>query len=197
MSSVVDIKAYMGVSNSRLLVMIDLQVGNFQRLARENAHELDRALESCRDAIRHAREAGIPIAFTRPADGLGLIDRKAQSPWILGLEPKRSDMVFERGQPSCYGNLLFEDIVSRVGSFAIGGLAAEEICLATAIDASHRGHHVTFLTDAAVSRPRQNADAKSVHLTATRAIELFADVATTSHWLIATAQRTLRGRRYG
>jgi hypothetical protein len=32
---------------------------------------------------------------------------------------------------------------------------------------------------------------------ATRAIELFADIATTRHWLVATSPRTSKGHRYG
>jgi nicotinamidase-related amidase len=197
MNSVIDLKTYVGASNSRLLVMVDLQEENYGRLARDDAAELDRSLESCRAAIRHARNSGLPIAFTRCAEGRGLIERSAQSAWISGFEPKRSDMVFERQQPSCYSNPLFEDVVSQIGSFAIGGLAAEEICLATAIDASHRGHRVTFLSDASASRRRHNADAGAVHVVATNAIELFADIATTDHWLVATSQRPLRGHRYG
>jgi nicotinamidase-related amidase len=197
MSSVVDLTTYIGASNSRLLVMVDLQEENYDRLARDYAVELDRSLESCRAAIRHARNSGLPIAFTRRAEGLGLIERSAQSAWLSGFEPKRSDMVFERQEPSCYSNPLFGDVVSQIGSFAIGGLAAEEICLATAIDASHRGHRVTFLSDASASRRRHNADARAVHVVATNAIELFADIATTDHWLLATSQRPLRGHRYG
>jgi nicotinamidase-related amidase len=197
MSSVIDLKAYIGASNSRLLVMVDLQEDNFCQLARDHHGDLDGSLENCKAAIRHARNSGIPIAFTRRAAAPGLVDRKVQSPWIPGLEPKRADMVFERQQPSCYGNPLFDDVMARIGNFAIGGLAAEEVCLATAIDASHRDHHVTFLSDASVSRRRHDADARAVHGVATSAIELFADVVTTSHWLVATSQRPLRGHRYG
>ena len=100
------------------------------------------------------------------------------SAWISGFEPKRSDMVFERQQPSCYTNQLFEDVVSQTGSFAIAGLVAEESCLATAIDAAHRGHHVTFLSDASVSRwpARCRRHGRCMSLT-TKAMELFADVA--------------------
>jgi nicotinamidase-related amidase len=146
-------------------------------------------------AITHARNMGLPIAFTRHAERAGSIEGSAA--WISGFEPKRSDMVFERQQPSCYANQLFGDVVSRTGGFAIAGLIAEETCLATAIDASHRGHHVTFLNDASVSRSRHDADAQSVHAVTTRAMELFADVATTRHWLVATSPRTLKGQQHG
>ena len=86
-------------------------------------------------------------------------------------------MVFERQQPSCYSNQLFENVVSQAGSFAIAGLIAEETCLATAIDASRRGHHVTFLSDASASRAGPIPMLLRCTRVATKAIELFADVA--------------------
>src|SRR6476620_3244020 len=106
-------------------------------------------------------------------------------------------MVLERQQPSCYSNQLFEDVVSQAGNFAIAGLIAEETCLATAIDASRRGHRVTFLSDASASRGRNAADADAVHLITTKAIGLFADIAPTRTWLLETSPRTLKEHRYG
>jgi len=175
MNSVIDLRSYVSASNTRLLVMVDLQERNYDKLAKDRASDLARSMENCTLAIRHARSLGLPIAFTRQA----------------------GHMVFERQQPSCYTNQLFEDTVSRVGGFAIAGLVAEETCLATAIDASHRGHRVTFLSDASASRGRNAADAETVHLITTKAIGLFADIATTRHWLLATSPRTLEGHRYG
>jgi nicotinamidase-related amidase len=198
MSSVIDLRTYVGASSRRLLVMVELQVKNYDELAKDNAPDLRRALDNCIAAIRHARELTIPIAFTRHGDdGPGMLERAGQSAWISGLEPRRSDMVFERQQPSCYSNHLFENVVSQAGSFAIAGLIAEETCLATTIDASRRGHHVTFLNDASASRCRHNTDAAAVHVLATKAIELFADVASTGQWLVATSQRPVKGHRYG
>ena len=197
MNSVIDLRSYVSASNTRLLVMVDLQERNYDKLAKDRASDLARSMENCTLAIRHARSLGLPIAFTRQAGHPGWIERPAQAAWISGFEPKRSDMVFERQQPSCYTNQLFEDTVSRVGGFAIAGLVAEETCLATAIDASHRGHRVTFLSDASASRGRNAVDAGAVHLVTTKAIELFADIATTRHWLLATSPRTLKGHRYG
>jgi nicotinamidase-related amidase len=198
MSSVIDLRTYVGASSRRLLVMVDLQEKNYDALAKDNASDLQRSLDNCMALIRHAREFAIPIAFTRHGDvGPGMLERSSPSAWISGLEPRRSDMVFERQLPSCYSNHLFENVVSQAGGFAIAGLVAEETCLATAIDASRRGHHVTFLGDASASRGRHNSDAAAVHALATRAIELFADIASTGQWLIATSQRPLKGHRYG
>lgn len=197
MNPVIDLRSYVGASRGRLLVMVDLQQKNHAALAKADAAELSRALDNCMSAIRHARNSGIPIAFTRQGDGPAGSGQPQHSAWIAGFEPKRSDMVFELQQASCYGNHLFANIVSQTGSFAIAGLVAEETCLATAIDASRRGHRVTFLRDASASRSRQEADAAAVHGVTTRTIGLFADTAATDHWLMATSQRSLKGHRYG
>ncbi len=197
MSSVIDLQTYVGASSSRLLVMVDLQEKNYDELSKDRGSDLTRALDNCMLALRHARNLGLPIAFTRQGEDPELVDGSAHSAWISGFEPKRSDMVFERQQPSCYANRLFDDVVSQIGSFAVAGLVADETCLATAIDASHRGHRVTFLSDASASRGRSAADAGEVHAVATNAIELFADIVTTRHWLVATAPRSSRGHQYG
>ncbi len=197
MSAVIDLRAYLGEPRSRLLVMVDLQMRNYDDLARDPLCDIARCLENCMMAIQHARASGLPIAFTRQGVEGGPGERSANSAWIPGFEPKRSDMVFERQRPSCYANRLFDDIVSQNGSFALAGLVADETCLATAIDAAHRGHHVTFLSDASVSRGRAETDARSVHGVTMTAMELFADVRATRRWLIATSQPITRGHRYG
>ncbi|QPF83695.1 isochorismatase family protein [Bradyrhizobium genosp. L] len=197
MSSVINLRSYVGASSTGLLVMVDLQTRSCEDLARDNPQLVARVLDNCRVAIRHARAIGLPIAFTRRCDAAAPGERAPPSPWIAGFEPKRADMVFEREQPSCYGNPLFEDVVSRIDGFAIAGFCAEDGCLATAIDAFHRGKQVTFLDDASISRPRYGVDAAAVHAVAARAIELFADASATRQWLLATAQRPLKGHRYG
>jgi nicotinamidase-related amidase len=197
MSAVIELRAYLGEPRSRLLVLVDLQIRNYEELARDPLCDLAGCLENCMAAIQHARAQGLPIAFTRQGEEQRPSERSAQSAWIPGFEPKRSDMVFERERPSCYANRLFDNIVSQSGSFALAGLMADEACLATAIDAAHRGHHVTFLGDASVSRGRLGADARSVHAVTAKAMELFADVRATRRWVIATSQSTTRGHRYG
>ena len=196
MSSIIDLRTYIGASNGRLLVMVDLQQENYDAVGERPCvrSRRGRLKTACpRSGMRECR------AFPSRSRGAERPGSRVAEPsaWISGLEPKRSDMVFERQQPSCYSNQLFEDVVSQAGNFAIAGLIAEETCLATAIDASRRGHRVTFLSDASASRARPNTDAAAVHAVATKAIELFADVAKTGHWLVATSQRTLKGHRYG
>jgi nicotinamidase-related amidase len=196
MNSVIDLRAYRGEPISRLLVMVDLQLQNCDEWAGDPLCDVASALENCMAAIRQARASGLPIAFTRQVEQQRASEGSARSAWIPGFEPKRSDMVFELQGPSCYANRLFDNIVSQIGSFALAGLGADTTCLATTIDAAHRGHLVTFLSDASVSRRRSLTDAQSVHLATTKAIELFADVRATRRWLI-TAQSIAKGHRYG
>src|SRR5260370_27746688 len=122
--------------------MVALQEKNYDELACDRATDLARSLENCMSAIRHARNLGVPIAFTRQTDRSESIGRLAQSAWISGFEPKRSDMVFERPQPSCYANQLFANVDSQIGGFPIAALVAEQTCLAPAVDPQHRGYHV-------------------------------------------------------
>ena len=89
-----------------------MQERNYEELACERGFDLARSLENCMSAITHARNMGMPIAFTRHAERYGSFERSAA--WISGFEPKRADMVFERQQPSCYANQLFDAATSRV-----------------------------------------------------------------------------------
>ena len=149
-------------------------------------------------AIRHARNFGIPIAFTRQSDGPEVFERSAPSAWISGFEPKRSDMVFERQQPSCYSNQLFADVVSQAESFAIAGLGRrrELPCDRDRRLAPRPSRHLPerCVREPLPARCRCRRGASSA---TTDAIELFADVANTGHWLVATSQRPLKGHRYG
>src|SRR3954452_21896900 len=113
MSTVIDLRTYVGTSNRRLLVMVDLQQKNYDELAKDNAPDLQRALNNCVAAIRHAREFALPMALTRHGDaekqiGPGMLEKASQSWWSSGREARRAYMVFERQQPSCYSNHLFE-----------------------------------------------------------------------------------------
>ncbi len=79
MNAVIDLRSYVSASNTRLLVMVDLQERNHDKMARDRAWDLARSMENCTLAIRHARSLGLPIAFTRQADRPGSIERPAQS----------------------------------------------------------------------------------------------------------------------
>ena len=65
---------------------------------------------------------------------------------------------------------------------------ASSACLSTMIDAYHRGHRVTFLTDASASHPLDAVSAADVHNLLAKVVSLYGSVATTAEWIDATNQ---------
>ena len=93
-------------------------------------------------------------------------------------------MVFERNKPSCYANREFAHAMSEGGGhFVLAGFSGEAACLATAVEAFHRDHRVTFLADASASHDLDRIAAPMVHETVTQLIGLYGDVTTTRSWL--------------
>ena len=165
MSSVIDLRAYVNPSVIQTLVLVDLQqeyIASPRVLALE---ETKGALANCRAALAHARAMGLPVAFARWIDRTPLFNKATRfSRWIEGFEPHGVDMIFERNRPSCYASADFAEVMSAGGgSFVLAGFAGEAACLATAIDAFHRGHTVTYLADASASHALDDIAAKEVH----------------------------------
>ena len=106
-------------------------------------------------------------------------------------EPTRSDMVFDVPHPSCYSSPEFHLLAEySKGNFAIAGLFGEASCLATVVDAHHRKHRVTYITDASVCRPPETIDVFSFHEAVAHIIALYAHVTRCSAWLrICTRER--------
>jgi isochorismate hydrolase len=110
--------------------------------------------------------------------------------WIEGFEPKRCDMVFDRQRPSCYASAEFRDMADDIGgNYVVAGQFGELSCLSTAIDALHRDHRPTFLTDALVSLSYEDTSASAVLKALARILSLYAEVVRTEPWIIATSQR--------
>ena len=99
-------------------------------------------------------------------------------------------MIFERNRPSCYASGDFAEVIgSGGGSFVLAGFAGEAACLATAIDAFHRGHSVTFLTDASASHALDDIGANEVHRVVSGVAGLYGDVVTTRSWITRTSRK--------
>ena len=54
-------------------------------------------------------------------------------------------------------------MTNNSGKFIMAGFAGEAACLSTAIDAFHRGHHVTYLADASASHGLGDRPSAEVH----------------------------------
>jgi nicotinamidase-related amidase len=75
------------------------------------------------------------------------------------------------------------------GHFVLAGFSGEAGCLATAIEAFHRGHGVTWLADASASLGLNRIPAASVHETVAELIGLYGEVATTQEWISEQSAR--------
>ena len=192
MSSVIDLRAYVNPSVVQTLVLVDLQqeyTASPRVLALENTKA---ALANCRAALAHARAMGLPVAYVRWIDRTPLFNKATRfSRWIEGFEPHGVDMIFERNRPSCYASADFAEVIgSGGGNFVLAGFAGEAACLATAIDAFHRGHCVTYLTDASASHALDEMGSDEVHRAVSALAGLYGDVITTRSWIARSSRRT-------
>jgi nicotinamidase-related amidase len=69
------------------------------------------------------------------------------------------------------------------GHFVLAGFSGEAGCLATAVETFHRGHRLTFLTDASASHGLDQMPASIVHKTVAQLIALYGEVTTTENWI--------------
>jgi nicotinamidase-related amidase len=185
MKNVVNLRSYSNVSLIPTLVLLDLQQEYIATPRLFSLPEAEAALENCRLALAHARRVGLPVAFLRMIGQSPFFNPVlSYSNWISGFEPLTSEMVFERSKPSCYANREFAHAMSEGGGhFVLAGFSGEAGCLATAVDAFHRGHRVTYLADASASHDLDRIAAPTVHETVTQLIGLYGDVTTTRSWL--------------
>jgi nicotinamidase-related amidase len=185
MKNVVNLRSYSNVSVIPTLVLLDLQQEYIAAPRLFSLPEAEAALENCRLALTHARRVGLPVAFLRMIGQSPFFNPVlSYSNWISGFEPLTSEMVFERSKPSCYANREFAHAMGEGGGhFVLAGFSGEAGCLATAVDAFHRGHRVTYLADASASHDLDRIAAPIVHETVTQLIGLYGDVTTTRSWL--------------
>jgi nicotinamidase-related amidase len=187
MSQVIDISGYIDTSRIKTLVLLDVQR---DCVADTSAPEMAKAIGNCQAVLKHARSAGLQVAFTRwIGRGAFFGHDEPFSGWLDGFEPNRKDLVFDRAQPSCYCNPLFAEIITQAGGhFILAGITGETACLATAIDAFHRGHRVTLLSDASASQKLGEAACGDVHRVVTQVIDLFGQITTTKVWISASSR---------
>jgi nicotinamidase-related amidase len=142
-----------------------------------------RALSNCRAVLDHAKACNIPVAYARNITPKSVSDRLHYPPWISGFEPARSDMIFDVLQPSCYSNTEFSRAMEYSnGNFAIAGLFGETTCLSTAIDARHRRHNFTYLSDASACRNNGAIPAAMFHEAVSQVMSIYGNVMEGAQW---------------
>lgn len=178
------------------LVLVDLHV-DFPHPSKgePDRQELSAALESCRMVLACARRRGMPVAFVRHMPPLAsFLATQAYPPWIRGIEPLRSEMVFERSLPSCYASSEFAQMASHSPELVLAGLFGETACLATLIEASHRNHQFTFLTDASCSRGYDGHSPGEVHRNVVAMSAYYAKPSSAQSWMEKISIRAGAGR---
>jgi nicotinamidase-related amidase len=185
MKNVVNLRSYANESPIPTLVLLDLQQEYVASPRLFSIPEAENALKNCRLALRHSRRMGLPVAFLRMTGHSPFFNPVlSYSNWIPGFEPLTSEMVFERSKPSCYANREFSHAMSESGGhFVLAGFSGEAGCLATAVEAFHHGHRVTYLADASASLGLNQIPAPTVHETVTQLIGLYGEVTTTRDWI--------------
>ncbi|MDO9411067.1 MAG: isochorismatase family cysteine hydrolase [Pseudolabrys sp.] len=189
MNQVIDLRAFTNAAKLPTLVLVDLQeeyLATSRALALPNVQE---ALANCRTALAHARMIGMPIAHTRWIGSVLSSSTARLSGWIDGFEPHGTDSIFERKQPSCYTSQHFAEVMTHnSGNFVMAGFAGEAACLATAIDAFHRGHQVTYLSDASASHGLTDTPSLQVHDFVRQLMGLWGNVMRTDSWIKTTSR---------
>jgi nicotinamidase-related amidase len=155
---------------------------------------IDRALDNCRKLLNHSRKVGLPVAFMRLLNESAFFNRATPFVrWIEGFKPYRNEMVFERSGPSCYSSEPFAALMNQSrGGIVLAGFAGESACLSTLIDAFHRNHKATYLSDASASHALEDVSADEIHRAVSKISGLYGDVYETNDWITSTLPRKLR-----
>jgi nicotinamidase-related amidase len=189
LSNVIDLLDRGGASAAPTVVLVDLQEAALAQARGRAGRLAETALGNCRLVLDRARAIGIPVAFVRRRPrGLAFLD--GPRGWIEGFEPRRSDMIFERDRPSCYSSPEFAQVIRDGGChFVLAGLAAESGCLATLVEAFHRGHRAIYLCDAAASAPVGRFGADETHGLIAELMRGYARVMETQTWIAGVTRR--------
>lgn len=185
MKNVVNLRSYANAPLISTLVLLDLQQEYIAAPRLFAIPQAEKALDNCRLALTHARRTGLPVAFLRMIGRSPFFNPVlSYSSWIPGFEPMGSEMVFERSKPSCYANREFAHAMAEGGGhIVLAGFSGEAGCLATAVEAFHHGHGVTYLADASASLGLNQIPASTVHETVAQLIGLYGEVTTTQSWI--------------
>jgi nicotinamidase-related amidase len=192
-TSVVNLRTFANSSNVPIVVFVDMQQEYVAAPRLLAISGIDRALDNCRKVLDHARRIGLPVAFVRMLSESAFFNRATPfARWIEGFEPYRSEMIFERGSPSCYSCESFTALMNQSrGGIVLAGFAGESSCLSTLIDAFHRNHKVTYLCDASASHALEDVSADEIHRAVSKMSGLYGDVHETDDWIASTLPRKL------
>jgi isochorismate hydrolase len=183
MNTVIDLARYLPERYLQILVLVDVCHSDPYFATSAASETTSKVLANCRKALAYAREKEFPVAFFRKsdADSAAHGSQSARN-WLPGLEPQRSDMVFERAHNSCYDNQAFGELMGHCRhKLALVGLG-DIAFFATAVDAYRREHDCVYLRDATISTDFGDESAAGLQRAIVKAVSFFGRVSTTRKW---------------
>lgn len=179
------------VADVPLLIAIEIQREYTTRGRPYFMEGIEESLENCRKILAHAREQNWTIAHVRheqPGSVFG--QTQAATQFVKGFEPLPREYLFTKSNFSCYSNPGFEKFMetSRPDQVYLIGYSSPMCCLSTIVEGYHRGHELTFVTDASLARATPNAEEKTAHLHATHIISSYANLVET-HQVLGDVSR--------
>jgi hypothetical protein len=180
-ASVISILDHKRQVEQSVLILVGLHESDFSVLGQMS---LKSVLSGCEKILSQARASRMSVAFVRCMPPTALISEPRTYPaWLKGFEPKRNDMIFDITRASCYSNIEFAQAMEYSGgNFTIAGLFAETACLATAIDAHHRCHNFTYLSDASACRNNGAIPAATFHDAVSQVMSVYGKVMEGEKW---------------
>lgn len=179
--SVIQFLSHKRQSEQPFLVLAGLHQS---RQSQPEPDSLQTVLRNCETLLASARAAHLPVAFVRCIQPVRTFSEQQTYPaWLKGFEPHRNDMVFDVSKPSCYSNIEFAQAMEYSdGHFAIAGLLGETTCLATGIDAHHRHHRFTYLSDASACQSNGSVPALVFHAAVSQVMSIYGSVMESGEW---------------
>jgi len=182
----VNLKVYQDPSITPTLVLVDLQQEYVESGRSLGISDTEQSLANCHALLQHARNYGLPVAFTRWVQQSTFFNNgQGYSKWIEGFEPHGSDMIFDRAMPSCYSNEQFNEMMCHFGgkNAIIAGFTGSIACLSTILDGFHKRHDIKFIFDASASHSLNGMTEGKAHESACDLISLYAPVLSTQEWI--------------
>ena len=159
-----------------IFVFVDLQA---EYMAEGRAFALPRLKEcifNCKLVLKYARKNKLPIAHFRQVHRGAFFNLASEYVhWLEDFKPVHSEMIFERDLPSCYSNKAFCRMLENMDDphIVLMGLTGPQACLSTAVDAFHRNHHLTYLSDCSATPAMANLPDYKAHSVISQVINLY------------------------
>ena len=157
-------------------------------------NDSEACLARSRRWLETARSMMLPIAHFRQYRSGTYFNRASPfSDWIDGFRPRTDETLYERSRASCYADSGFSDFTTHIADplIILSGLTADQVCLATAVEASGRGHRTIFLSDCSATPSLGGLSEGDAHSALCHVIDGYADVLTLDQLLEQMASAPL------